>query len=84
MQSERLTSKGARTLYYENILILITIEGVEHVSINDRLFDFSYERQRKNFRGSSAMRTKFAELYQSEKRNLLNFINQKKKRTKHK
>lgn len=42
-QSERLMSKGVRTLYYENNLIFITTEGVEHVSIDDRLFDFSYE-----------------------------------------
>ena len=43
-------NKVARTLYYENNLILITTEGVEHVSIDGRLFDFSYEMEPKNFR----------------------------------
>ena len=65
--SELLMSKGIRTLYYENNLILITTEGAEHVSIDDKLFDFSYEHEHKNLHGSPIVRTKFAELYQSEK-----------------
>jgi len=60
-------SKRAITLYYENNIILITIEEAAHVSIDDNLFDFSYELSSKNFRESPAMRKKFAELYQVEK-----------------
>lgn len=65
--SEQLMSKGARTLYYENNFILITVEGPEYVSIDDNLFDFSYELELKNFHGIPSIWAKFAELYQSEK-----------------
>ena len=41
-QSERLMRKNA-TLYYDNNVIFITIEGSAHVSIDDNLSDFSYE-----------------------------------------
>ena len=61
-------SKGARILYYKNNLILITSEGAEHVSIDVIRFDFSYELEPKNFRGSPGVRTKFVELYQSKKK----------------
>ena len=60
-------SKRARTLYYENNLILVTTKNAKHVSIDGRLFDFRYELEPKNFRGSLAVRTKFAEPYESEK-----------------
>jgi len=59
-------SKAARTIYYKNDLILITTEEVEHIFIDDNLFDF----RPKNFRGSPAIQAKFAELYQSEKENV--------------
>ena len=65
-RSERLMSKEAKTLYYENNLILITTKGAEHVSINDNLFNFSYELDSK-------------EKLQLYRKNLLNSINQKKK-----
>jgi len=44
----------ARTLYYEDNIILITTEGVAHVSIDDDLFDFSYELEPKNIHGCLA------------------------------
>lgn len=59
-QSERLTSKKTKTLYYKNNLILITKEVVEHVSIDNRLFAFNYEPKPKNFHESPTVRTKFA------------------------
>jgi len=73
-------SKGAGKLYFENNLILITTKGVEHVSIDDRLFDFSYELESKNFREGPVVQTKFAELYQSEekKRPSTNHVRQHK------
>lgn len=60
-------SKGAKTLYYENNLILITTEAPKHVYINVNLFDFSYELEPNNFYGSPALQAKFVELHQSEK-----------------
>ena len=48
-QSERLMTKGARTLYYDNNLILVTTEGDESVSIDEQLFDFSYALEPRNF-----------------------------------
>jgi len=60
-------SKGVRTLYHENNLMLITTEGAKHVSIDDIFFDFSYELEPKNIRGSRAVRMKFARLHQLEK-----------------
>ena len=47
--AKRLMNKGARTLYYEDNLIVITTEEATHVSIDDNLFDFSYELEPKNF-----------------------------------
>jgi len=56
-------SKAARTLYYENNLILITTEEATHVSIDNNLFDFSYDLELKNFRGNQAVWAKFVKLY---------------------
>ena len=66
-QSERIMSNGAGTLYYENNFILITTEGIAHVSIDDNLLDFSYDLEPKNFDGSPIVQAKFTELYQAEK-----------------
>ena len=59
-------TKGARTLYYDKNLILVTTEGAKNVSVDEQLFDFSYSLEPKKFLGSSAVRTKFAELYKAE------------------
>jgi len=66
-QSERLMNKGARTQYYQENLIIITTERAAYVSIDDNLFDFSYELESKNFCGSLTIGIKYAELYQAEK-----------------
>lgn len=62
-QSQRLMTKGARTLYYDNNIILIITEEAANVSIDDTLSNFSYELEPRNFCGSPAVWTKFAELY---------------------
>jgi len=61
-QSKRLMNKEATTLYDEDNFIVFTTEGAAHVSIDDNLFDFSYELEPNYFHGSLAMWTKFAEL----------------------
>ena len=58
-------NNGARTLYTDENLILITTEGAENISVDEQLFDFSYALESKKFLGSPA-RTKFAELYKVE------------------
>jgi len=65
-QSERLMTKGARTLYSDKNLILVTTEGAGNISVDEQLFDFSYALEPKKFLGSPAVRTKFAELYKVE------------------
>ena len=63
--SEKLMSKGARRLYNENNVILITTEGAAHISTDGNLFNFNNELEPKHFRGSLPFQTKFAELYQA-------------------
>jgi len=59
-------TKGARTLYSDKNLILVTTEGAGNISVDEQLFDFSYALEPKKFLGSPAVRTKFAELYKVE------------------
>jgi len=59
-------NRGARTLYTDENLILVTTEGVENISVDEQLFDFRYVLEPKKFLGSPAVRTKFAELYKVE------------------
>jgi len=59
-------NKGVRTLYSDENLILVTTEGVENISVDEQLFDFSYALKPKKFLGSPTVRTKFAELYKAE------------------
>jgi len=54
-QSQRLMTKGARTLYYDNNIILIITEEAANVSIDDTLSNFSYELEPRNFCGSPAV-----------------------------
>ena len=56
-------TKGARTLHYDDNLILVTTYGVENISIDEQPFDFSYSLKPKKFLGSTAVRNKFAKLY---------------------
>ena len=65
-QSERLITKGVRTLYYYKNIILITTERAESVSVDEQLFDLSYALEPKKFLGSPTVRTKFTELYKTE------------------
>jgi len=48
-------NKGARTLYHDDNLIVITLEGATHISIDENHFDFSYELEPKSFHGSSTV-----------------------------
>ena len=59
-------TEGARTLYYDNNLILVTTEGAENVSVDEQLFDFSYALEPKKFLDCPAVRAKFVELYKAE------------------
>lgn len=59
-------TKGARTLYYDKNLILVTTKWAENVSVDEQLFDFSYSLYPKKFLASPTVRTKFAELYKVE------------------
>jgi len=61
-------TKGARTLYSDKNLILVTTEGAENVSIDEQLFDFSHALEPKKSLGSPAVRTKFAELHKTEQK----------------
>ena len=65
-QCERLMTKGARTLYSEDNLILVTTEAAESISVDEQLFEFSYSLEPKKFQGSPAVRTKFTDLYRIE------------------
>lgn len=66
-QSERLMTKGARTLYSNDNLILVTTHGAENVSVDGQFFNFSYLLEPKKFPGSTAVGTKFTEVYKVEK-----------------
>jgi len=65
-QSKRLMNKGARSLYSDKNLILVTTEGAENMSVDEQLFGFSYALEPKKFLGSPAVGTKFAELYKTK------------------
>ena len=59
-------NKGARSLYSDKNLILVTTEGAENMSVDEQLFGFSYALEPKKFLGSPAVGTKFAELYKTK------------------
>ena len=58
-------TKGVRTLYSDENLILVTTKGAENISVDEQFFDFSYALEPKKFLRDPTVPTKFAELYKT-------------------